>query len=192
MVGPCQARIVLLSSIFGTSQAITCPTASKCFLWGSLGQQLVKVHKWWSYSTWGWKWKNMLQIYANISRKIQEEARWTETIFVYVDGGCDVWWIFLCLLYDIWIYMVQAELPSKHVTWHFQALRWAWPWKGNWKSTSRPSASVTHKITGPLKHLTFTVVVLRIFCWARIFSTAELSFLSCALGFLVFYFSAQD
>ena len=106
MVRPCQARIVLLSSIFGMSQAITCPTASKCFLWGSLGQQLVKVHKWWSYSTWGWKWKNMLQIYANISRNFQEEAIWTETIFVFVDGG--LWCLMSFLVFAIWYMDIYA------------------------------------------------------------------------------------
>lgn len=80
-----------------------------------------------------------MQIYPEIFRKKQYEPRPSSYMLM---GGCDVWWVFLCLLYDIWIYMLQAELLSKHVTWHFQALRWAWPWKGNWKSTSRPSALV--------------------------------------------------
>ena len=46
--------------------------------------------------------------FQGVCRNLQEEARWAETIFVYVDGACDVWWVFLCLLYGASRASVQA------------------------------------------------------------------------------------
>lgn len=205
MVRPCQARIVLLSSFWNVashdgmgaliSSWASCPTASKCFLSESLEQQLVKVHKWWSYSTWGWKWKNMKEHLANICKYIQKFSGRSK---MNRDHLRICWWGLWCLM-SFLVFAICCKPSFCPSMWH--GISKHWDGHGHKKGTEKAQAAhqprVTHqwpvqKITGP-PWSTCTVVVLRIFFVGQdFFSTAELPFFQLCTWFSGFlFFSAR-